>query len=159
MWLTSKPLIALIFWLLRKARRWKFSEEEAKTLKQVLDDNRYVSSDETGSGWDVREFKVRRLQWKSRFLDESFQYLDRKGRRSNRGDRRCGICVPRNRSEDLLSSREEPADAPAWAIADFVEPSPEEAEWSSSALCYYPNMNSGPNSPRVPKKDQINELK
>ncbi len=110
---------------LRNARPGKFSVEECKCLRQALKDNTYISSDESHTEDEQKVFKVKELQWRSTFLTESFKYLDRKGRRSSR-DRRRGLCVPRRR--ELFSERDEPANAPEWAVAPFVEASGEESE-------------------------------
>ena len=102
--------------------RLKLSEEERKRLSLVLQNTEYISSEESDGPSPDSDEKVLvkgRLPWRSAWLDEKFELLDKRARLKNhdQGTPMLKRVLGQN------SAREQPEESYVWAVAEFAEPS------------------------------------
>ena len=104
-----------------------YSGEQKQRLETALSEsgNLLISSDESDLEQNddnehdeirLKTFSVKKLEWRSNFLDTAFQLLDRKAaeRASFCGG---GMPIKRMRRDDAISERQLPQNIPSWAKA------------------------------------------
>lgn len=113
---------------LNRYKRPSLSMQERDRLRVALETTAYISSEESGSDHEEENsaeetrklFIVRKLPWRSNFLNEWFEELDKRAK-TRRENRACGaVFVTRRKGPD--SERKQPEDAPEWAVQQFEDP-------------------------------------
>ena len=103
------------------------SEEDRNKLTEILQTNDYVSSEEseeeTDESDDEEHIKIlmkKKLPWRSEYLNNWFKISDEKSEKRLKKLRKGGANYF-NRREGGASSREEPEEAPEYAVQGLEE--------------------------------------
>ncbi len=109
----------------------KLSETDKANLLSVLESTDYISSEESEevsdsdsdleAGADCKILKKKRLPWRSDYLNNWFKTLIEKSEKLLKKERKGGANFF-NRIAGSESSREQPEEAPEYAVVSFEEP-------------------------------------